>query len=71
MPIRWNLQPLMRAQGIENANQLAEEAGLTLPVAYRLAEGDDLERIDVRTLDKLAVFFKCPPWRLLKYRRKR
>ena len=69
MPIRWKLQPWLDRRGIENPNQLAERAGLTLPVAYRLFEERDVERLDVATLDKLAVFFRCAPWRLLEYRK--
>ena len=69
MPIRWNLAPLMAKKKIANPNQLAERVGLTLPVAYRVCEDRDIERIDVATLDRLAEFFKCPPWHLLTYRK--
>lgn len=67
MTIRWNLQPLMARRGIANANQLAQRASLTLPVAYRCLEEKDLDRIDVATLEALAGYFKCSPWRLLKH----
>jgi len=70
MPVHWNVQPLMARRGIANAHQLAERAGLTLPVAYRLLDGHPLERIDIATLERLAVFFRVSPWRLLDYRRR-
>lgn len=70
MPIKWNLKPWMDRRGIANPNQLAERAGLTLPVAYRLFEERDLERIDIATLETLAAFFRCSPWRLLEYRKR-
>ena len=68
MPVTWNLRPLMAKRGIANANQLAQRANLTLPVAYRLLDGRDIERIETATLDRLATFFHVSPWRLLKHR---
>ncbi len=53
MPIRWNVAALMEAHGIANPNQLAERLNLTLPLAYRLVDGRDLERIDAKTVELL------------------
>ncbi len=60
----------MAKRGIANPNQLAERTGLTLPVAYRVCRGMDLERIEIATLETLAEYFRCSPWRLLEYRKR-
>ena len=68
--IRWNVTAIAARRRIPNAHQLAAKAHLTLPVAYRVWQGEPLDRIDVKTLEALATAFKCSPWRLLEYRRR-
>jgi DNA-binding Xre family transcriptional regulator len=72
MTIRWNLHATLRKQGIENAHQLAERAGIGYPAAVRIfahLDGDDpLGRFDLRTLEKLAVALNVKrPFSLLSY----
>ena len=70
MPIHWNLQTALRRQGIENAHQLAERAGIGYPAATRIWKAKDgaaLGRFDLRTLEALAVAFRVKPWSLLRY----
>lgn len=67
MPIRWAVAEHMTRAGIENANQLAKKAGLSYPVASRILAGEDLERIDVATLEALAAAFGVKPWTLLEH----
>lgn len=65
--IRWNVKPFMEKRGWTNASQLATEAGITAPVAYRVLAGEPLERIDVATLERLAAAFRVKPWQLLEH----
>jgi len=65
--ICWNLTRHMERRGLANAYQLAAFAGLTKPTASRLVSGAPLERIDVATLEALALAFKVKPWALLQY----
>lgn len=68
--IRWNVGPIAKRHHVPNAHQLAAKAGLTLPVAYRVWAGEDLKRIDVETLERLAKAFDVKPWTLLDYRKR-
>lgn len=65
--IRWNLDRHMARRGLTNAYQLAAFAGLTKPLASRLLAGAPIERLDVATLETLAVAFRVKPWTLLEY----
>ena len=48
--------------------RLAKEAGLTMPVAYRLASAEgEFRRIDMRTLDAICRALDCQPGDVLKY----
>ena len=50
------------------AYKLAQEAGLSIPVAYRLANPDGgFRRLDVETLDALCMTFKVQPGELLEW----
>jgi DNA-binding Xre family transcriptional regulator len=50
------------------AYQLAKEAGLSIPVAYRLADpAGGFRRLDVETLDTLCRTFKVQPGELLEW----
>jgi len=57
----------LKAEGIENANQLARFARLTSPVAYRLLEDRAAERIDTTVLDALCLAFSCQPGDILEH----
>jgi hypothetical protein len=70
--IRWNvvlIRECMSERGWTNANQLAVGAKLTAPVAARVLAGAPLERIEVATLERLALAFGREPWDLLDHRR--
>jgi DNA-binding Xre family transcriptional regulator len=65
--IRLRVAKHLRRRGW-TAYRLAKEAGLSIPVAYRLADPDgDLRRLDVRTLDALCRTFKVQPGELLEW----
>lgn len=69
MNLYWHIQPHLRRvrPPVENANQLADRADMTLPTAYRCFDTDTaLERIDVRTVRTLAKFFGVPWWKLFR-----
>ena len=54
------------------AYRLAKEVGLSIPVAYRLADPDgDFRRLDLRTLEALCRIFKVQPGELLEWRPER
>lgn len=59
----------MKARGWANASQLARNAALTYPVAARVLQGAELERIEVATLEALCLAFDCEPWDVLEYKR--
>ena len=67
--VRWDVAALAKAKGWENANQLARGAGLSYPVASRVLDSEPLDRIDVSTLERLAVALDMvkTPWRLLAF----
>ena len=68
MTIRWHVKDRAKGKGWKNAQQFAVGAGLTYPLAARILDGQPLERIDVKTLEKLAkVFGLKTPWALLDY----
>ena len=50
------------------AYRLAKEAGISMPVAYRLADPNGgFSRLDVETLDALCKTFKVQPGELLEW----
>lgn len=57
----------MERKGLANAYQLAAFAGLTKPTAARVLAGGPIDRIEVATLEALAVAFRVAPWSLLVY----
>lgn len=65
--IRLKVAELLRERDW-TAYQLAKEAGLSMPVAYRLASPDGgFRRLDVETLDALCRTFKVQPGELLEW----
>jgi hypothetical protein len=69
MIVRWNVRgPLTDKHEIANASQLSVFAGITYPVATRVFASEELDRIDLSTLGRLAKAFgvRSNPWKLLK-----
>lgn len=65
--IRYDLKRHMKRRGWSGAYQLAEAAKIPVPLAYRVLSGEPLKRLDVATLETLAVAFRVKPWTLLEY----
>jgi transcriptional regulator with XRE-family HTH domain len=67
--VRWNIETHMRKKGWTTAYQLAKETGISQPAAHRVLSGDELDRIDVGTLEALARAFglRRDPWRLFDF----
>lgn len=66
--IRFRLKELLEERGW-TAYRLAQESGLTVPAAYRLASADStLRRLDLDTLDVLCRVLDVTPGELLEYR---
>ena len=68
--IRWHLPRLLKERGW-TAYRLAQETGLTVPAAYRLAKAAPVQRLDVGTLDTLCRVLQVQPGDLLDYTPKR
>ena len=73
MAIYWNVKARAEAKGWTNAHQLATNAGISYPIAWRILQGEasaePIERIETATLEKLARAFGLKsPWSLLDYR---
>jgi DNA-binding Xre family transcriptional regulator len=64
--IRWRVDRQLE-QREWTAYRFAEEAGLTLSLAYRLARPEPVQRIDAETLERLCEFFSVPPGELLEW----
>ena len=65
--IRLKVAKLLRERGW-TAYQLAKESGISIPVAYRLADPEGgFRRLDVETLDALCRTFKIQPGELLEW----
>jgi len=65
--IRWTLAAVLERKGW-TAYRLAQEAGITMPVAYKLADPDYVpSRIDVETLDKICAALRTQPGVFLKW----
>jgi DNA-binding Xre family transcriptional regulator len=68
--IRWHLPEILEDRGW-TAYRLAQETGLTVPAAYRLAKGERVQRLDIQTLDSLCRALKVTPGDLLSYSEKK
>lgn len=66
--IRWRIPELLKERGW-TAYRLAQETGLTVPAAYRLAKGEPVQRIDAATLETLCETFGVQPGDLLEWER--
>lgn len=65
--VRWLVADLLEKRGW-TAYRLAKEAGVTMPVAYRIAErGALVQRIEGRTLDAMCKALDVQPGELLEY----
>jgi DNA-binding Xre family transcriptional regulator len=65
--VRFRLAELLEGRGW-TAYKLAQEAGLTIPAAYRLADPDHrIQRLDMATLDTLCRVLKVQPGELLEW----
>jgi hypothetical protein len=70
--IRWNIRKRADKLGMTNAHELSVRAGLSYPVARRVWAEEAPARLDVGTLEALAVVFKVKtPWELLTYEPRR
>ena len=66
--IRWNIRNRAAKLGWKNAHELSIHVGLSYPVARRVWAEEAPARLDVATLEALAVAFKVKtPWELLTY----
>jgi DNA-binding Xre family transcriptional regulator len=64
--IRWRIAEILE-QRDWTAYRLAQEAGITVPAAYRLARSRPVQRIDAGTLETLCALFGVQPGKLLEY----
>ena len=64
--IRWRIAKMLDERGW-SPYKLAQETGLTMPAAYRLAKGEPVQRIDAATLDTLCRAFDVQPGELLEW----
>jgi DNA-binding Xre family transcriptional regulator len=64
--IVWKLAELLRARGW-TGYRLAQEAGISIPVAYRLAKITEVKRLDGDTLDRVCRALGVQPGELLAY----
>lgn len=62
--IRWTVAKQL-ADRDWTAYRLADEAGLSIPLAYRLAKPGGVQRIDAATLETLCRLFVVEPGELL------
>jgi DNA-binding Xre family transcriptional regulator len=62
--IRWRIPELLEERGW-TPYRLAQQSGLTVPAAYRLAKGKAVQRIDAATLETLCKLFNAKPGDLL------
>lgn len=63
--VRWRVAQLLKDREW-TAYRLAQEAGLTVPAAYRLAKRNvPVMRIDADTLERLCIAFGVTPGDLL------
>lgn len=67
--ITWSLAELLDDRGW-SAYKLAQKAGITIPVAYKLAaKGYEPSRIDMETLDKVCNALNVAPSKFISWKR--
>jgi DNA-binding Xre family transcriptional regulator len=67
--IQWTLAKVLKDRKW-TAYRLAQQAGLTMPSAYKLADPDHVpDRIDVETLDKICDALNVQPSKFLKWKK--
>lgn len=66
MIVRWKVREVAEKQGVANASQLAERAGINKNTANALWNGSSL-RADRDTLAKLCAALNCTTGDLLEY----
>ncbi len=65
--VRFRLAEILEERGW-TAYKLAQEADLTVPAAYRLADPErQIQRLDMATLDALCRVLKVQPGELLEW----
>lgn len=65
--IRLTVHEALKQKGW-TAYRLAKEAGLTMPIAYRLADPSyDVRRLDLETFEKVCRALDLHPCKLLDY----
>jgi DNA-binding Xre family transcriptional regulator len=62
--IRWKIPELLEERGW-TPYRLAQESGLTIPAAYRIARGRAVQRIDAATLETMCEIFDARPGDLI------
>jgi putative transcriptional regulator len=62
--VKSNLHVLMGKKKIKSINQLANETGISRPTLTRIYN-DEMDRIELLTIQKLCDFFDCHPGDLL------
>jgi DNA-binding Xre family transcriptional regulator len=62
--IRWKIPELLAERGW-TPYRLAQESGLTMPAAYRIAGGRAVQRIDAATLETMCEVFRAEPGDLI------
>lgn len=62
--VRSNLHVLMGKHKIKSINQLANETGISRPTLTRIYN-DEMDRIELLTIQKLCDFFGCLPGDIL------
>jgi DNA-binding Xre family transcriptional regulator len=62
--IKWRIPELLQTRGW-TPYRLAKESGITISLAYRLATGDPVHRIDAMTLETLCDVFDVGPGELI------
>lgn len=66
--IRWNVKDRAARRGWTNARQLSLGATIGYPAAWRIMQGEPLDRLDIHTLETLTRAFGLKtPWALLTY----
>jgi putative transcriptional regulator len=62
--VKSNLHVLMGKKKIKSINQLANDTGISRPTLTRIYN-DEMDRIELLTIQKLCDFFDCLPGDLL------
>lgn len=67
MATYWNVAKLVAGKKWENAHRFSQEAKLSYPIAWRIWQGDKIDRIDAKTLESLCRTFEVGPTELLRF----